>query len=69
MLHLHTSVASLTHPNIDNLSGLLSWHPTGTSGMPLLVVVVAMYLSVESIVIEVTLVAFRQVSIIWFCRY
>ena len=38
-------------------------------GMPLPVVIIAVFLSAESIVMEVPLVAFRQVPSIWFCRH
>ena len=37
MPRLPTSVASLTHSSTGVLGGLLSWHSTGTGGMPLLV--------------------------------
>lgn len=56
---LPTFVASLNPPSISGLGGLSGWHSTKASGMPFFIAILAMHLSVGSLVIEVTLVAFR----------
>ena len=68
MPRLPTSVTRQTHSSTSGLGGLLSWHLTETTDIPLPNTVVAVHLLESSIVIEVSLVAFKQISSILFDR-
>ena len=53
-----TSVASLAHPDISGLVGLLCRYLTETGDVPILVAIIAVHLSAGSMVMKVALVAF-----------
>lgn len=59
MPHLPAFVASVTHLGNSGSGGLFSWPPTGPSGMPVSVEILTVQLSTGSLVMEVTLGAFK----------